>query len=91
MNPCLAKWQVLCIFKALQEIYIRKKKSDNENGSDPTPHHVEIDELTVEEFYNFYEALDFKWIAPVCKELLNTVYLEHLYQFLFYPAKQNEM
>lgn len=81
LNPCLAKWQVLCIFKALQKIDIRKKKSDDENCSHP---------LTVEEFYHFYEALDFKWIAPVRKNYWIQCILSIYINFSYF-TQTNEM
>ena len=62
--PFLAKWQVLCTFKALQEIDTKVKAA--QNGSSLMSDGVELDRLNLEQFYNLYEALDFKWIPPVC-------------------------
>ena len=59
--PFLAKWQVLCTFKALQEIDVKVKAAQNRSSLIP-----DGVELTLEQFYNLYEALDFKWIPPVC-------------------------
>ena len=61
--PFLAKWQVLCTFKALQEIDVKVKAA--QNGSSLIPDGVELNRLTLEQFYNLYEALDFKWIPPL--------------------------
>ena len=64
LNSCLAMWQVLCTFKALKAIVRRKAENDSRNDD-------EADQLiTLEEFYNLYEALDFKWIPPVRKNCL---------------------
>ena len=46
LSLCLAEWQIMCVFKALH-----KNPQQQQQHS----------ELSLTEFYNFYEVQNFKW------------------------------
>ncbi len=49
-----AEWQVMCIFKALHQSGPRTSHSDDDDDEG-------VKDLTLEQFYGFYEVFNLKW------------------------------
>ena len=85
----VAKWKALCTFKALQSIEDRKEKCTTHSSTDDDPCPI----LTVQQFYNLYEALDFKWTPPaVCHNFTLALHLDaYMYICLSYLKKKENL
>jgi len=88
-KPLMPKWKALCTFKALQSIEDRKEKCTTHSSTDDDPCPI----LTVQQFYNLYEALDFKWTPPaVCHNFTLALCLDaYTYICLSYLKKKENL